>query len=84
MYTHCVSAPAPPAGSNLVAEYNGAAYNFTDTEVDIGSSVLFTCASGMKGDRNWHHTNVSAECGDGNVWTPSDPSWPTCVDSKHP
>ena len=82
VFTHCVSAPAPPANSNLDATYDGTAYDFTHTEVDIGSSVLFTCASGMRGDPDWNYTNASAECGDGNVWTPSNITWPICIDSK--
>ena len=85
-FTHCVSAPAPPAPANssLDATYNGAAYNFTHTEVEVGSSVLYSCAGGMRGDPDWNHTDASAECGDGNVWTPSHPPWPTCIDSKPP
>ena len=82
VYTHCVSAPAPPANSNLVAIYNNSVYNFTHTEVEIGSPVLYMCANGMRGDPDWNHINTSALCGKENVWTPSDPSWPTCTDSE--
>ena len=81
-WTHCIGAPAPPANSSFDVTYNGAAYNFTGTEVEVGASVLYTCAGGMRGDPDFNFTLTSVECGEGNVWTPSAPSWPTCIDSE--
>ncbi len=80
-WTHCINAPhADNDTRRTYLVYSGADYNYTETEVNFGSTVEYHCFNGMKNDVDFNYGAQTATCNTGNVWSaPTD--WKNCTDS---